>query len=279
MAIKKMAASAVLTALTCAFLFAQDAPSGAPEGGDGKNYAETRPGAANRDELTISLSGSQVELDFRKSYLASEAQLFTGLYEGLFSYHPLTMEPVPAAASSWKLSDDKKQWTFTLRENARYWNNDPVRAADFRAAWLSSLEMGDASPYSSLLDIIAGARDYRLGVITDSAKVGIEAPDDRTLIVKLVAPAAFFPSILCHHSFSPVHPSMLKTADWSASPPLSNGPFYIVKDTPEAKVLARNEAYWDNASVQLKKITVKYPETADEASALWNSGEARWIAG
>jgi peptide/nickel transport system substrate-binding protein/oligopeptide transport system substrate-binding protein len=43
-------------------------------------------------------------------------------------------------------------------------------------------------------------------------------------------------------------------------------------------VLVKNDAYWDASAVALKKITLKYTE-GDEASDLWNSGEARWISG
>ncbi|MDR2184494.1 MAG: ABC transporter substrate-binding protein, partial [Treponema sp.] len=121
------------------------------------NFAEVRPDIANRDELRVVFFSDPAELDFRKSYIASEAQLFTALYEGLFSYHPFTMEPVPAMAKSWKVSEDKKQWTFSLRDTARYWNGDPVTAEDFRAAWLSLLDPSRESPYSSLFDIILGA--------------------------------------------------------------------------------------------------------------------------
>jgi len=41
------------------------------------------------------------------------------------------------------------QWTFTLRRTARFSNGDPVRAEDFRAAWLSLIEPNKESPYSS----------------------------------------------------------------------------------------------------------------------------------
>ena len=81
----------------------------------GPEFAESRPRATIRDELTVTFSKNETELDFRKSYLASEAQLYTAIYEGLFSYHPLTMEPVSAVAEKWELSEDKKQWTFTHR--------------------------------------------------------------------------------------------------------------------------------------------------------------------
>jgi peptide/nickel transport system substrate-binding protein/oligopeptide transport system substrate-binding protein len=242
-------------------------------------YAQKRPPVVNRDSLTMTMSGSDVELDFRKSYLAGEAQFYTGLYEGLFSYHPLTMEPIPAVANRWNLSDDKKTWTFTLREYARYWNGDTVKAEDFRSAWLSQLDPGRNSPYSSLFDVIEGANDYRMGRSSDKSKVGIEAPNDNTLIVRLSSPASFFPSMLCHHSFSPIHPSMLNVDDWSKTSPISNGPYYLLENTGKTKTLSRNELYWDANDVTLKTIIVKLTDDGDEASALWNSGGVRWISG
>jgi peptide/nickel transport system substrate-binding protein/oligopeptide transport system substrate-binding protein len=183
-------------------------PETPDEKGAGEGYAEIRPRPAIRDELTVVFSSGEMELDFRRSYLATEAQVYTALYEGLFSYDPRNMAPVPAAAEDWVVSQDKKQWTFTIRENARYWNGDSLKAEDFRAAWLSLLEPERNSPYSSLFDIIEGAMEYRLGSLIDPAGVGISVSGDKTLVVRLISPAAYFPSMLCHHSFSPIHPSM-----------------------------------------------------------------------
>jgi peptide/nickel transport system substrate-binding protein/oligopeptide transport system substrate-binding protein len=244
-----------------------------------QEFATTRPPVTVRDELTVVFTSHDIELDFRKSYLASEAQIYTGIYEGLFTYHPVSLEPVMAAAEKWELSEDKKQWTFTLRRNMRFSNGDPVRAQDFRASWISLLEPKRESPYSSLFDIIEGARDYRIGAIKDPAKIGITAPDDRTLVVNLNSPASFFPAMLCHHSFSPIHSSMINNNDWSKKPPVSNGPFRVDSVKKGSIVMTRNENYWDTRRVALKKITIKYTDTAEDASYLWNSGEARWIAG
>ena len=257
----------------------EEAPQEQDKEQERQDFATARPPVIDRDELTVVFTTHDIELDFRKSYLASEAQLFTGIYEGLFAYHPFTLEPVMAAAERWELSEDKKQWTFTLRRNMRFWNGDPVRAQDFRAAWISLLEPKRESPYSSLFDIIEGARDYRNGILKDPEKVGITASDDRTLVVKLNSPASFFPAMLCHHSFSPIHPSMINNNDWSKKPPVSNGPFRIDSINKDSIVLLRNEYYWDIRRVALKKIIIKYTETAEDASYLWNTGEARWIAG
>jgi len=251
-----------------------------------KDFAEMRPDIRNLDELTVVFSSHDIELDFRKSYYSSEAQIFTGIYEGLFSYHPVTLEPVPAMAASWLLSEDKKQWTFNIRQSSRYWNGDPITAEDFRTAWLSLLDPQRDSPYSSFFDVIEGARDYRNGIERNPETVGISVPNPRTLIVKLNSPASFFPAMLCHHSFSPIHSSMVNKKDWSAkdgqgkwTPPVSNGPYKIVSMNEENILLQKNEYYWDRNRVLLDKINVKFSKTAEEAARLWNSGEARWIAG
>ncbi|MDR3247327.1 MAG: peptide ABC transporter substrate-binding protein, partial [Treponema sp.] len=250
--------------------------------------AEMRPRQQNRDQITITFSKGELELDPRKSFIASEAQLFTGLYEGLFAYHPFTMEPVPGAAEKWEVSEDKKTWTFKIRDNARYWNGDALRAEDFRSAWISLLDPKRESPYSSLFDVIQGAWEYRTGQEPDPAKIGIAVEGDKTLIVHLTVPASFFPSMLCHHSFSPVHPTMLENEDWSIGVPVSNGPFFIAEtkvedpdagDGPDLIVLTKNSFYWDIRRVSLNRINIRYIDDADEASAMWNSGEARWIGG
>jgi len=240
------------------------------------DYAEARPEVRQRDELVIAFSKGELELDFRKSYMASEAQIFTAIYEGLFSYNPLTMEPVLAAASRWETSEDKKQWTFTIRENARFQNGDPLRAEDFRAAWLSLLEPEKDSPYSSLFDIIAGARDYRLGK-QGPEQVGISCPTEKTLVVRLNSPASFFPSMLCHHSFSPIHPSLVKQEVWKK--PISNGPFYIEEIDDDHILLVKNNSYWDARQVDLNRLVIRFTSDGEEAAAMWNSGEARWIHG
>lgn len=95
----------LLLSVLAIFLLATCQSSEVKDGG--QDFAAMRPQVRSMDELTVVFSQHEVELDFRKSYFASEAQIFTGVYEGLFSYHPLSLEPVPAVAQRWELSQDK----------------------------------------------------------------------------------------------------------------------------------------------------------------------------
>lgn len=244
-------------------------------------YEPPPPSSNIPDTLTMTMSvGAGVEFDFRKAWYASEAQIFTGIYEGLFTYNPVNMRPVMGVISKYELSADKKQWTFTIRENARYSNGDPVTAEDFRSSWLSLLAIPDA-PYSSLFDIIEGAKDFRAGKRTDPGQVGVHVKEGK-LIVTLASPAAFLPSMLCHHSFGVAHPdtrAMLDSGGFDPQKFISNGPFIITEADERHVTFEKNPLYWDALNVKLKKIAIKFIDDDDEATALWNSGEARWIAG
>jgi peptide/nickel transport system substrate-binding protein/oligopeptide transport system substrate-binding protein len=192
----------------------------------------------------------------------------------------MTMRPVLAAASSYELSEDKTTWTFTIRKDAVFSNGDPVRAEDFRDSWLSYLSVPDA-PFVSFYDIIQGVKEFRTGQQTDPESIGIKAQDGK-LIVTLNSPAAFFPSMLCHYAFGVVHHdtlAMLDSGEFDSAAYISNGPFTLADIDEGGITLAKNETYWDAGSVSLNNIRIKYVDDADEATMLWNTGEARWIAG
>lgn len=235
--------------------------------------------AESPDEFVISFLKGNTQLNPIYSYTASEAQIYSGLYEGLVSYHPLTMEPVPAVAREWEISDDRLVYTFTLRDDARYWNGQRVTAAHFRDTWLKIIDPETDAAYNFLFDVIAGVREYRTGENTDPRSVGIEAVDRATLRVTLRKPATHFLRILCHHAFVPVHPSVRETDDWSALDAIpSNGPFVLTERTEDYLILDRNERYWAADEVTLERIRILFTDENDETvTERFNRGEINWV--
>jgi peptide/nickel transport system substrate-binding protein/oligopeptide transport system substrate-binding protein len=236
---------------------------------------------ADSRELVLAVSDGRLELNPRHSIYSHEAQVLSGLFEGLFSYNPSTLEPVRAQIRSYSRSPDGKTYTFYLRETALWSNGDRVTAAHFRDAWLRMLAPEEKAEYASFFDIIKGARDYRSGREKDPFKVGVSVIADDVLQVTLESPAPWFTRLLCHHSFSPVHPSMLGVRDWTsrASSIPTNGAFEIASYGPEGLALRKSDAYWDSDSVRLSGIRVVTTQTPEEATRRFNSGEIHWLAG
>lgn len=230
-------------------------------------------------EFTISFYAGDLNLNPLQSYSATEAQIYNALYEGLFTYHPVSLQPVPAVASRWDLSPDGKTYTFHLRGNARYWNGDRVTAEHFKNTWLTLLDPGQEAPYSFLFDIVKGAHDYRTGAETDPSTVGIEAVSDSVLKVELEKPAGHFLKILCHHSFAPLHPLLLEHDDWSSyASVLGNGPFYIFEQQDEEIILLKNELYWDSKNVKLSRLRMLFIDNQAEIVKRFNQGRIDWVA-
>lgn len=216
--------------------------------------------------FTIVDSVHYYNLDPHTANYSSEAQILTGLYEGLFSYDPLSLEPVPALVADYKISRDRLRWTFTLKDGARFSNGEEITAQSIKDSWLRLLSPTTEAPFASLLDCIKGAAEYRSGTGA-AAEVGIAVQGKYQLTLRLVAPTEHLPSILCHHSFSVVHQDRT----------VYSGPFLLESYDGSQLRMKKNPEYHDAANVALEEILVLQSDDTMENSYLYNTGEVDWI--
>ncbi len=236
--------------------------------------------SAPPEELVVACNALDVQFDPHHSIYAAEAQIFTGIYEGLFTYNPSTLDPVKSACKTWKKSRDGLTYTFYLRDEAVWSDGTPLLASDFRDAWLRALKPSEKADYASFFDIIDGAKEYRLGKNPNASSVGVSVIDDKVLQVKLTSPAAYFTRLLCHHSFSPIHPSMLKARNWQGAIPYPvNGPYVAASFKNGELVLEKNPRYWDAGSVTIPRIRVLLTDDDAEVTRAFDQGEIHWLAG
>jgi len=111
---------------------------------------------ALQHNFTIIVPVHEYDLNPHTASYSSESQILSSLYEGLFSYDPVTLEPKNALAVRYRISRNKKRWTFTLRKNAKFGDGSLITARDVCDAWLDLLAEPRA-PYSSMFHIIEGA--------------------------------------------------------------------------------------------------------------------------
>jgi oligopeptide transport system substrate-binding protein len=110
------------------------------------------------------ITGSEPEsLDPQMSSGQPEARIDIALYEGLVEYHPMTMEPIPGVAESWKSNGNASEFVFFLRKNARFSNGDPITARDFVYTFRRGLNPELASRVASLAWEIKNAEAYNTG--------------------------------------------------------------------------------------------------------------------
>ncbi|HUX20561.1 MAG TPA: peptide ABC transporter substrate-binding protein [Spirochaetia bacterium] len=214
------------------------------------------------------------------AFTSTEAQLYTALYEGLVTYNPLNLDPLPGVAESWDVTNNGTVYTFHLRKDAVFWNGEPVTAQDFRNTWLKVLDPKVKAEYSFLLDSVVGAKAFRLGESSDPDTVGIKALSKDLLQVTLVHPATQFLKILCHYSFVPIPSNYLNIPDWRDQKVIpGNGPFYVVKHTADEIDLTKNNLYWDADNVDINEIKILLTDDAAKVTKMFDAGEIQWATG
>jgi oligopeptide transport system substrate-binding protein len=232
------------------------------------------------EEFVVAFNLLELQLDPHHSIYSAEAQIFTALYEGLFSYDPNSLDPVKAACKSYTRSQDGKTYTFYIRDEAAWSDGSPLRARDFADAWLRALSPATKADYGEFFDVIAGAHDFRSGKSADPGSVGITVIGEKVLQVKLEARADYFTRLLCHHSFSPIHPSMLAAKDWRSALPFPvNGPYVPKSLDASGLLMAKNEKYWDAASVRVPRIRAIFSDDDADVTRRFDDGGIHWLAG
>lgn len=73
------------------------------------------------------------------------------MYEGLLNLDPVNEEFIPSLATHWKISEDKKEFSFRIDPNARWADGKPVIADDVVATWKLLVDEGILTPETNEL--------------------------------------------------------------------------------------------------------------------------------
>lgn len=207
-------------------------------------------------------------LDPQKARSVESQGILRDLCEGLTTLDK-TAGVAPGVATGWTVSADGKEYTFSLRADARWSNGDRVVADDFVAALRRLADPETASAYAQVIDVVVNATDI-IAAKKSPDSLGVSAKGDSTLVIDLTTPAAYLPSLLSHTSACPVHrPTLIQHAAELAKPGvmISNGAFVLKEWVQGSHILAtRNHFYWNDAATRLD--AVKYLLIPDENAEL-----------
>lgn len=202
-------------------------------------------------------NGSEVAtLDPQKAEGVPESNVMRNLLEGLVETDN-NGQLVPGVAKQWQ-SEEGRIWTFTLREDVRWSNGQPVTAQDFVYSWQRLADPKTASPYASYLQAAHVANvDAILSGKAAPAELGVKALDDRHLQVTLSEPVPYFVAMLAHSAMKPVYrPAIDQWGEQWTQPQhyVGNGAFTLSDWVVNEKIVVkRNPQYWDNAHTVIEE--------------------------
>ncbi len=188
------------------------------------------------DVLVVALDAEPRSLDPHTTTAASDFRVAVNVYEGLTRFKAGTLEPGPALARRWEVSDEGTQYTFYLRPDVRFHDGTPFDADAVKFNFDRMLDK--AHPYHD-------TGPFPLAFFFERVQSVIVVDP---LTVRLELDEAFAPLLanLAYPTGLMVSPQAVRS--WGkevARHPAGTGPFlFATWDAGHRIVLSRNDDYW-----------------------------------
>lgn len=212
-------------------------------------------------EIVVCVGPEPDTIDPALNSAVDGATLLIHAFEGLMSLDENGV-PVEAQAESYTISDDGLTYTFKLRDGLKWSDGKPVVAEDYVYAWNRAVDPETAADYSYMFDVIEG---YEEG------KLNVEAPDDKTIVVKLKAITPYFLELCAFPTYFPVRKDIVEAEPdaWATKPEtyIGNGPYIMKEWVHDSHILfEKNPNYW-NADAIIPE-TIKFLLMSDDNAIL-----------
>ncbi|WP_422031146.1 ABC transporter substrate-binding protein [Roseovarius sp.] len=192
------------------------------------------------DVLIVGQIAEPKSLDPAAVTAVNDFRILVNLYEGLTRYKDGTLQPEPALATDWEISEDGTVYTFTLREGVTFHDGTPFNAEAVKFNFDRLLD--ENHPYHD-------TGPFPLAFFFSAVET-TEVVDDMTVKFTLNAPYAPFLSNLAYPTGLIVSPEAVKAggADFGRNP-VGTGPFKFVEwQSNERVVVDRYDDYWGDAA-------------------------------
>ncbi|MCP3028936.1 peptide ABC transporter substrate-binding protein [Halobacillus sp. A5] len=241
---------------------------------DGGNDSEESSGD---DTSTLRLNNGvePTSLDPPIGFDAASWNVLNNLMEGMTRLNE-EHEPEEATAENIEVSEDGTEYTFTIRDDAKWSNGDDVTAENFEFAWKRLLNPETASSAAFLGYFIEGGEEFNNGDGSED-DVMVEAVDEKELQVTLTSPTNYFLNIISNPAFFPINQDVAgEDEEWysEADSFVGNGPFALAEwEHDNNMVLEKNEEYWDADTVELEEVHFAMVDDSNTEYQMYDSGE------
>ncbi len=237
--------------------------------------------ASGTQEITVNaLQGEPDNLDPNRSNFSTEAAVIRQVFEPLLTFDK-DLKPVPAAASSYDVSQDGKTYTFHLRDGAKWSDGQPVTAKNFVYSFKRILDPATAADYATFLTDagIVGAADFNSKKGT-ADNVGVRAKDDNTLEIQLESPIGYFPDIVALWVVSPLRQDIIDKAGdgWAQDPStyIGNGAFKMSEWVHQDHITLVPNPNDAGTKPTLQKVTLLMVTSLEADYAAYRNNERDW---
>ncbi|MCU5256291.1 peptide ABC transporter substrate-binding protein [Bacillus pacificus] len=240
-----------------------------------KNTAKATDKNETKQSINLPYIAEIPTMDVTKATDSESMNVMRNVFEGLYTLGE-DNKLIPGVAQSYDVSEDKKTYTFHLRES-KWSNGTPVTAADFAFSWKRAVNPDTAAEYAFLFFDIKNAKRINSKELPVD-QLGVKAIDDKTLEVQLEQPVPYFIELTTFATFLPINEkyfeSQGKQYGLEASKLVYNGAFTLDNWKHEQGFqLKKNPNYWDTKTVKLDEINFDIVKDKSTEINLYESGQ------
>lgn len=247
-------------------------------GSDTGSAEQTTESTENKKIVTFESKTELSTLD-GSTYDLPTTNMYLNITENMYRKTGNGNEVELGLAAKHEESEDGLTHTFTLRDDIYWENGDPIVAADFVFGIQRSIDPESAVYPSTSDEIIVNADKIRAGEM-ELSELGVEAPDEKTLVMHLAYPSAIFDYDMSGGRWAPIQEKFYNEVGaenygTSADNFMASGPYKIQNWQTSASEwsLVKNENYYDHESVDIDQIDFKVVPETSTAVQLYESGQ------
>lgn len=244
--------------------------------------------------ISYSLSASPATLDPQYATDTASQIVINNTFEGLVRLSS-DGEIIPGIAESWNVSGDGLTYTFNLKANTEWYcpsvlksefgedfynkfSAEKVTASDFVFAMQRAVSPETASPNAHRLFVIENASEIYSGK-AEASTLGVSAPQDYTLIIKLHEPCPDMLERLTESAFMPCNEEFFNSMNGRYGLThrhiLCNGPFYVSAWDKESSLsIRRNKYYAGEQAVMPSSVNFSFDYDAQTIAGKISSAAA-----
>lgn len=252
------------------------------------------------DVLPVCLASEPNNIDPALNSTADGATMISHLFSGIAKWSKnendelvVVPECVKELTDGVYNSDGTVTYTYELKDGLLWSDGKKLTAGDFVFAWNRAASPLLGADYSYMFEVIKGydeMNELKIGealnntgdpiseLANPDAKLSVEAPNDKTLVVTLSNPVNYWNELLAFPTYYPVREDVVSDEKWATEPTtyIGNGPYKMTSWEHNSVItIEKNENYHDAETITMP--TIKFYLSDNSNNMLTNFKNGDWL--
>ena len=302
MKVKKLFALALSAVMVLGLAACGDSAANTSTSDSGAATADAGTVTDKTQALNVCLASEPATLDPALNSSVDGATLCLHLFSGLAKWEedasgnlvivPDCATELPEGVPN---ADGTVTYTYTLKDGLKWSDGQDVKAGDFVFAWNRAAGTDLAADYGYMFELVKGYDEIWqsketgekdadgnpvMEFVNPDAKLAVEAPDDKTLVVTCTTAVSYWNELLAFPAYFPVREDVVANESWATDPStyVGNGAYTMTKwDHNSLITLTKNDQYVEADKVTMPQINFFLSDDANNMLTNFKNGDWQLI--